>query len=158
MYWVFIMLYYLLKTFSLVSIFRDLLVSVSSYQIKIVLWSAVEDFSRVSLYIAERRILNKPRRNQIYFCTMTLIKFTYSLLYSLVSAAPALLLGSSRAVFSDWIFFWGGNISNHIAHLVAPNPPLRATLSLSVPDSGFGIDCGDTMQGSCSFLDQWLDS
>lgn len=65
---------------------------------------------------------------------MTLIKFTYSLLHSLVSAAAALLLGSSRAVLSDWIFL--GNISNHIAHLVAANPPPPSLILVSVLIAG----------------------
>jgi len=49
--------------------------------------------------------------------------------------------GLNRPVFSDWIF---GNIPNHTALLVAPNPPIRA----NGPDSRFIIDCrGDIRIG-----------
>ena len=71
---------------------------------------------------------------------MKLIKFAFSVLYSLASAAAATSLsGLNMPVFSDWIF---GNISNHIAHLAARNPPTRANGT----DSGFIIDCrGDSI-------------
>lgn len=50
--------------------------------------------------------------------------------------------GLNRPVFSDWIF---GNIPNHTALLVAPNPPIRA----NGPDSRFIIDCrGDIRIGT----------
>lgn len=49
--------------------------------------------------------------------------------------------GLNRPVFCDWIF---GNILNHTAQLIAPNPPIRA----NGPDSGFIIDCrGDIRIG-----------